>query len=1171
MVTLDRYRESRAWWNGEGYCETHVYTDDQGIRRTTERVIDPLGKELCDARGERVYTEDHTVDLDLRVHKVRDEKVARACGLVQAPRLPRARTPKVGIPYVGLHALSGYAFGRSSMLAEEIPALAAASGLSGVLLADPFALTGAVEFVQVAEQVGIQPFIGSTIELPEGGEIVLVAKTQAGYTSLSRLITECHVHEPRLFPLATWERLRTHACDLLCLTGGSTSLLNYHLARNNLSAAHEHLLCLITLYGTENVLVEVERSYLPKEARVNRLLLELADHLKLTPVAGGLITHAKRAHFPVQDMLAAIHNLATIDGVDERKPRRHEDQPQGRIIPARALNAERFLKSAEEMATLYADERRLVEQTNILFDRCEKRVLPERTKLPKIADDEAATLTGLVHAATDRLGHHDTRLRRRIERELKRIIDLGFAGHFLLAADMCAKARELGIHFSARGSVVDSVTAYYLGFSRINAFEHGLHFDRFLPADGSKRPDIDIDFEAARREDVRQYLVQKYGSAHVATVSAIGTFRTRGIVREIGKVMELPPESVAYLAKRIHGGVSAKHLEAAMDARPELRDSNIARDRFRWVFRLAERMTDIPRHMGAHSSGVVISADPIADTVPLMQSGADGVQIIQWDKRSSKRFFDKFDILCLRGQDVLSETEEAIRLSDAEFCITDVPLDDEATYRAMRAGQLIGIPQSASPAMRQAHIRIQTQNLTDASLVQAGIRPGVGGAVKMNELIARRRGKPFTFDHPDLREILEHTYGIMVFQEQVDQLLQVFGGYSSGEAEDIRESIYKKRREDFATGIRLEVLKRIVENGYAQAVAESVYDLVSGFNGYGFAQGHALAFAEISIRCIYAQQNFPAPYFTALLNAQPAGYYGSATIANEARIRGVKILRPDIAKSELPFSVEAVRATNPPLLVHDGAIRVGFNQLAGISTTTARRIVAERVQEPFRGFFDAVSRIRPDRDELEQLILCGAFDSLHRNRRALLWSIPEAMEYLRTAGSITAATLPLRFAEPALTVDVADFSEKEKAVYDRRIMGLDVNVHLMSYERERVLARGGISSREASELTPGTRAFVVGNPIRLRFPPTKSGKRVVFFDLEDETGLLNVTCFDDTYIRDGHAIVCSPYVTVVGEAQDRDGHIAFLTHRVFAYMPSLRDSLPISTPLPLKQADFLVG
>lgn len=504
------------------------------------------------------------------------------------------------------------------------------------------------------------------------------------------------------------------------------------------------------------------------------------------------------------------------------------------------------------------------------------------------------------------------------------------------------------------------------------------------------------------------------------------------------------------------------------------------------------------------------------------------------------------------------------RIIEQQLIVEEIPLDDPETYRAMRSGELIGIPQSASPAMRQAHIRLRTDNLHDASLVQAGIRPGVGGAVKINELIARRRGDvSYSFTHPKLEEILGITYGIIVFQEQVDQLLQTFAGCTSGEAEDIREAIHERRREGYAASIEQQIIERIVANGYGTELAKEVYDYVAGFQGYGFAQGHALAFAEISIRSIYCQQNFPAEYFAALLSAQPAGYYGPCTLVNEARTRGVAILPPDVNRSGFKFTVEDVQSDDPTVVFPSGGIRIGLMQIAGISHALRDRIVGKT--RAYRSFYDFVAQALPELDELECLILSGALDSLCPNRRALLWAIPEALSYAAASTQSKDGCLDLQEPEPEIDLSIRDFDETEKALHERRLLDLDIERHLMIYERARVQERGGITGREAKQLAHGEKAFVVGNPIRLRFPPTKSGKRVVFFDLEDETGLLNVTCFDDVYQKDGHAIICSPYVTVRGEAQDRDGHTAFLAHRIFPY----KSSLDNGHELPITTGDFL--
>lgn len=1191
-TVVSRWREAGEWWQFEPYREFEQYLDAKGVRRERMRELPTLGR--LDPEG-NPYVDDATEEWSIRARKIRDEKVSAECGHlptqyyedrsraftapVQRP-LPTIIRRSLDQPYVPLHVHSGYAFGRSTLFAEEIAVRAAQAGCPAVAIADPFALTGAFEFVRGCKKLGIKPLVAATVEMEEGGEFVLIASTKAGYQSLSLLITSCHLGEQRGFPLCNWNRLERYSRDLLCLTGGSTGPLDRLLIRGGFEEANMLLNRLKGIFGARNVFVEVERSFLPWQIRTEKALLQLAQEHGLIPVAGGAITHARPENFPAQDILVCGNTLCTVEELVGRKEPRNEDQPKINRWPERALNAERYMRSGEEMQRLFADAPRLLGNTLRVAERCEPDVMPSRSQLPQLYENDPHALKEIVwQGALSRYERVSPKLKKRLTFELDRIIGLDFCRHFLVAHDFCRWADKAGIQMSGRGSVVDSVVAYCLGFSRIDALEHNLHFDRFLPADGSKRPDIDIDFEAHRRDDVRNYMTRKYGVEHVATVSAIGAFMTRGIIREVGKSMGLPDEVIGFLAKKLHGSVSADQIESAIDCKPELRAANIPKERYKWVFALANQLMDIPRNMRCHSSGVVISSSPIAETVPLMWSASHGEQdehlrIMQWDKRSAKHCFDKFDILCLRGQDVLSGAQSRIQAVREGFDVTKVPVDDPETYRAMRSGELIGIPQSASPAMRQAHVRLRTENLHDASLVQAGIRPGVGGAVKINTLIRRRRGEEeYSFDDPKLEEILGITYGIIVFQEQVDQLLQTFGGYSSDQAEEIRDLIHKRRRESYGDTIREELINRVVGRGYSQNVAEQVFEYVQGFKGYGFAQGHALAFAEISIRSIYLQQNYPAEYFASLLDAQPAGYYGPCTIVNEARSRGIAILPIDVNLSREQFTVESIQSKEEPNLVFpQGAIRVGLRQVLGLSKRLVEKLeeLHDRGSSKFASVFEFAAQTNPDRDDLERLILCGAFDSLHTSRRQLLWAVPKILSFAHA--SVPAMNqLPFEVPIPELPIATADFCTEEKAVHERAILGVDIEHHLMAFERERVSSRGGITARECQHLTAGRKAIVVGNPIRLRFPPTPSGKRVVFFDLEDESGLLNVTCFDAVYQRDGHAIICSGYVTVIGEVQDRDGHKAFLAHRVFSYQPLLEKKLTETQEIPVVTADFLVG
>ncbi len=1150
-----RWRETGAWWAGEPEREFVEWRDEGGALKKASREL-----------GSHTVTNENR---DLKPRKTRDEKVAAASGFKSESWKLGVRKSTVG--YAPLHVLSGYSFGRSVLLARELPRRAASLGLKGMALVDRFALTGAVEFVHECRECGIKPLVGATVELDTGGEIVLIAKDKEGYKSLSRLLTECHLHEPRLYPLCNWERLETHAHGLVCLTGGDAGPLTNPLLKGDYHRARGIGEKLVRLFGRAYLFVEIERCFVPWGIALEKRLTQLAKELGVNCVAGGGITHATPSHFPSQDVLACSETLCTVDEVIGRKPLRHTDQPQCQR-PVRAINSERFLRSPEEAQALYADSPYLIENTVRVLEMCDNDVLPTRTRLPPLFDDSAQALTHLTFAGAEARHKKVTpTLTKRLDFELTRIIKTGFADHFITAWDFCEWARKKDIQFSGRGSVVDSAVAYCLGFSRIDAYAHRLHFDRFLTEDGDKRPDIDIDFEAKHRDDVRNYIIGKYGADRVATVSAIGAFNTRGIVREVGKALGVAPEIVGFLAKRLHGAVSPRSLEESLATRPELRESGIDKNRLHWMFELGETLSDVPRNMRAHSSGVVISNVPLCETVPVQWSGGgqddgeteENLRIIQWDKRSAKHFFDKFDVLCLRGQDVLAGTEDRVRVRDVDFRVEELPLDNVETYRAMQSGELIGIPQSASPAMRQAHMRLQTQDLHDASLVQAGIRPGVGGAVKINELIARRRGKAFDYMHPDFERILGCSYGIVVFQEQIDQLLSVFAGYSAGVAEEIREKINKAKGGDYGHVIRSELLSRMAARGYSSEVCEHAFGLISGFKGYGFAQGHALAFAEISVRSIWCQQNHPADYFASLLDAQPAGYYGPCTLVNEARLRGVRILPVCVNRSSEQFLVEDVRSEDEPLLVFPGGgIRVSLRSVFGLSKQT----LSAMGTRAFTSMFDFVRRVRPSQDELESLVLCGAFDALCPHRRALLWAVPDALRDARATDGLLGMEVP----EPRLDLSIADFSPEEKMLHERKYLGLDVARHLMAYERGRIEVKGGVTTQVARSLKHGEKAMVVGNPIRLRFPPTPSGKRVVFFDLEDETGLLNVTCFDRTYQRFGHAFVCNPYVTLIGHGQWRDGCTAFLIDQAYAYRP-LIESAAQNVAVPLRPANFLVG
>lgn len=1121
MEILAHWIEAGEWWSGAQEREWVRWLDEHGIQRTRERPVRRLAGASFAIVPSSVPDSAQTVDYS---QWKREHRALKSDAETLLSRL-RESAP---CEFVPLHVLSAYSFGRSTLTPEQVAALARAAGYPAVALVDRFSLAGAVQFCKSCAVVGVKPILGATLELDVGGEIVLVVASKRGYRNLSRLITRCHREHERLLPLCRTSWLEEFADGLICLTGGHNGPLNRLLALREERRATEVLRLLQSCFE-DRLFVEIERTFTPWEIAVNHRLRSLARERGLPCVAGGPIQHVAPSDFPAQDALLCAETLGTVEDLVGRKPQRPDGAPN---IPLRSWNCERYFRTYGEWNRLFADEPDLLRETVRIAEICPDHPLPDRPAFPRFCDRPEATLREVVfQGAKERYGEIPFEVKSRLNLELATICHLGFASHFLAFWEACNWAREQGILFSARGSAVDSAVAWCLGISRIDAARHNLHFDRFLPLDGSKRPDIDVDFEAGRREEVRQFLVRRYGVERTATVGAFATWQGRGIVRAIGKALMIPESALDCLAKRLHGSVTGASLRRAFRERPELRDSGIPVERFELLFEIAAVLDGLPRHLGAHSSGVVLSETPVCEVVPVQDSARAEVPILQWDKYSAKHFFDKLDVLCLRGHDVLKGTQLRVREKAPEFNVLDLSMEDPSVWEPFQSGDLIGIPQSASPAMRQAHVRLGTSNLHEASLIQAGIRPGVGGAVKLNTLIRRKRGlEPCVFDHPLLERILGMTYGIVVFQEQVDQLLETFCGYTPGEAEEIREEFQRRRSSEWDQEMKQAILSRAAENGFSESVAQVVWDLVSGFRGYGFAQGHALAFADISIRSVYCMQRYPAEYFAALLSSQPAGYYGPGTLANEARNKGIPILPLDVNASEESFTVEG------------GGIRVAWMQLQNLSTPTLQRILKERRRKPFRSLFDFAERVRASVDELESMALAGAFDSLHPNRRATLWCVGEASRLRRERAGSLWEELP----DSDLPA-VSDFSEYEKAVLERAMLGMDVRQHLMAFERERIRAHGGIPCREAARLEDGERAVVVGLAMRLRFPPTASGKRVVFFDLEDETGLLNVTVFDETYRRDGHTIITCPFVTLRGYAQDREGHTAFVATRVYPY------------------------
>ncbi len=1010
-------------------------------------------------------------------------------------------------PFVHLHVHSPFSFLDGGSSIEDLVASAAGYGMPALALTDHHNVCGAVRFQRACVAAGIKPLQGAEVTMTGGFHLTLLADGPEGYASLCRLLTRAHLDHPRGEPRVAEAALAAHSSGLLALSGCRRGEIPALVRMRRYAEAEQAARRYAALFGRDRFYIELIQDLVPGAAVLNRTLVELAERLGLGVVATNNVHYRNRADFPVHEILTCIRHGLTLEDVH----------------PERRLNAELYLKSPDEMARLFPACPEALSKTVEIAERCRPALDLETCRLPRYpvlpGEKPAALLRRLVYrGARKRYGRISREIEDRLERELHVICSLGYEDFFLIAWDAVRWAARHGIRHAGRGSAADSAVAYCLGITEVDAIGRGLLFERFLSLERAGAPDIDIDFDARRRDEVSAYVCRRYGDGKTAWVATYSTFRARSAVREIGKVLGLPADELDQLAKRFPH-IAADDIEHALDFYPELRHPRFRRPEYRQLYRYCAAAAGFPRFLGTHLGGIVLSRLPLTDISPL-QRAAKGVTIVQFDKDDVEDLgLLKFDILSLRTLGAVDEAVRTIRRQDPAFCYDRIPDDDRGTYELLRSAETVGVFQLESPAQRQLQLRLGADRLEDVVASVALIRPGPVQGNMVEPYVRRRRGEePVTYLHPKLKPILEKTYGVVLFQEQVIAIATAVAGFTPGEADRLRRVMSKRRSRREMQVLGEEFVAKAVANGVEIGTARRIFDGLQGYAGYGFCEAHAAAFATTAYRTAYLAQHYPAAYFAAILSSQPMGYYHPDTICNIARNRGVEILPPDINRSGAKFEVE------------DGAIRVPLAQVRGMTRQALDDLLEAREQGPYRSFDDCRCRVRLPADVLVNLILCGAFDRLHPNRRALLSRLRE--------------TPPLEnglFQGYRAETDdggLPDFSPAEKRVYAYRVLGINVGPHPMALLRGTPSVRGCLNSIELKDVPEGREVKAAGIVIRPHRPPTRSGRIVVFFSLEDEFGITDVTVFEDCYRRSGWVLFAGARMVIVHGTLSRRGILA---------------------------------
>ncbi len=1053
--------------------------------------------------------------------------------------------------YAELHAHSGFSFLDGSSDPEELVAEADRLGLAALALTDHHGFYGVVRFAEAARACGLPTAFGTEVTLapaglrtgepdPTGTHLVVLARDPEGYARLSTVLADAHLAGgEKGRPVFTFEALAGAADGhWLVLSGCRKGAVPAALMEAGPRAASKEVGRLVDAFGRANVALELWDHGDPLDTARNDALARLAVEWGLDAVATNNAHYATPAGFRLATTLAAV------------RARRPLAELEGWLPPAPVA----CLRSAAEQSRRFARWPGVVERAAELGRACAfdlRLVAPRLPDFPVPAGtDEQGYLRQLVvEGATRRYGPPGAErvpgAWKQIHHELDVIGRLGFAGYFLIVWDIAQVCRRLDIYCQGRGSAANSAVCYALGVTNVDAVDLGLLFERFLSPARDGPPDIDVDIESERREEVIQYVYERYGRRHAAQVANVITYRPRSALRDVGKAFGFTQEEVNGWSAGIDAGhgrgtssSAAVHevAETQGGAVPEL------------VTELAAEVLDRPRHLGIHSAGMVLCDRPVVEVCPVEWARMPGRTVLQWDKDDCAAIgLVKFDLLGLGMLEALHRMVDLVRdFHGAELDLGRLPQED-AVYDLLCRADTVGVFQVESRAQMGTLPRVAPRTFYDLAIEVALIRPGPIQGHAVNPYIRRRRGEePVTYLHPLLEPILERTLGVPLFQEQLMEMAVAIAGFSAADADELRQAMAAKRSVVRMERMRERLYEGMTERGVTGDVADQIFEALAAFANFGFPESHSVSFAHLVYSSAWLKLHYPAAFTAGLLNSQPMGFWSPQSLVADARRHGVGVRRPHVNRSATGASLEG--CVGAPLL------RLGLASVRGVGEATAQRIVAGR---PWRDGEDLVRRAGVTRAQLETLAAAGALDpegddgeshGTASSRRRLLWGAGAAAQGTpdRLPGIVVGTEAP-PLPEPSLAEAVGD---------DLWALGLAPERTAMHLARERLEAAGVVTAVALEGCADGERVTVAGVVTHRQHPETARG--AVFVNLEDETGHVNVVFSRGAWARWKHVARHVPVLLVRGRVRKGQGAVSFDAERVEALgvgtaVPASRD------------------
>ncbi len=1036
--------------------------------------------------------------------------------------------------YAELHCKSFYSFGQGASHVHELLAQASEYGYPALALTDTN-LCGALEFARLANSLGIKPISGCELTLTDGSRLTLLAKTREGYGNISRLLTLANGHdrrEPRLDPAY----LPAHAEGTVLLTGGRDSLLSELVRQGRQSEALGQLWRYRDWHGPDGVYIELQQNLLNGDTKRNRQMFGLAHECGVPVVAtNDALYHAPERYRLQHALVAAAHNTTIDRALRYIKP-----------------NDQSCLKSVEWMRQMFRNCPEALDNALRIAESCDFNLDTDLGyRLPDADVPEGFTPQSYLErlcyeAAVRRYGSVSEKVDKRLREEFSLIELHGMAGFLLLYREIALIAREImqerglvspEVPLEARppgrgrGSSVALLVGYLIGISHIDPLAWDLSLERFISEEVGTLPDIDLDFPRGIRDALIERVHQRFGPEHAVLAGAIGTYRLKGVIQDLGKALGLPHKQLKMLSRQVLSGDAAL-LGEDMRQLPDFKDISEAPG-WRMLIELAPQLMGAPRSLGQHVGGMILSSSPIPELAPVRAGAMDGRYIMDWNKDSVQDAgFAKIDILSLP---VLDQIEEALDLIERRTGerpdMSRISPRDDAVYDMINAGRSKGVFLLQSPAQLKIAQRLRSRNLRDLAYQVALIRPGVGvqGSAVSQFIDRYRHGVEWDYDHPQEKRALERGWGIIVWQEQVVQLVMDVGGMSAAQADEVRRAFARPNNEHLIAMHWQRFLAGAQANGVSEEVAKKIFGKVNGH--YMFPESHSHAFCITAYQAAWLKRYHPTEFFTALMNSQPMGFYPMETLKQDARRFGVPFLNPCVNRSE------------EKCVSQGEAVLLGLRFVKDVGESGAEAIVRElRRGGAYISAGDLVRRTGLKPHAVESLVMSGAFDSVTPNRRQALWEAGLHPRPIRNGQAVLSASMD------ASVPPLADFTDAEKMAAEYAVIGIYPRGHLMEFVRP-TLAPEVLTCAEVERLDDGAPVLVAGWPVARQHPKGRDG--TTFVTIEDETGDAQVVLWPDVHKRFRRELR-SQVVLIAGEISRWDGTSNTIVSEVRALRSGVR-------------------